>query len=325
MSAAYDVAIIGGGPAGCAAALVARAGGARVVLCERRSSPVDGPAESLHPGCEVLLDRIGVGPRFRAIDWPRYPGIVVADHDRPFGADHTEPWRGFHIDRARFDGLLLDAVAAAGVEVRRPCAVHGLRLDGGAVVGLDTDGGPLTARWTIDAAGRGQLAARLLDLRMLHASPRLHAWRGRLPGRMPDARARFDPAPPGWIWRAQVGEQIVWTVLGPAGERPTATTLSRWLPVSPDFERRGYDLTWRAVRPVVRPGLLLAGDAATVLDPASGQGVFFALESGARVGALAAGRPHALDLARHDDWVMRSFEHKVGALRAIYADLGLIV
>jgi flavin-dependent dehydrogenase len=84
------------------------------------------------------------------------------------------------------------------------------------------------------------------------------------------------------------------------------------------------------MRPLAKPGCLVVGDAAAVLDPASGQGVFFALHSGmtaARVIFECINQPQleALHLALYDDWGMREFQHKVDGLRELYASMKIIV
>jgi flavin-dependent dehydrogenase len=79
---------------------------------------------------------------------------------------------------------------------------------------------------------------------------------------------------------------------------------------------------------VARPGLLLVGDAAAQVDPAAGQGVLFALESGLRAAQVVAACSEtpaltALHLARYDEWAMHEFERKTAALTAMYRDLGI--
>jgi flavin-dependent dehydrogenase len=96
------------------------------------------------------------------------------------------------------------------------------------------------------------------------------------------------------------------------------------------LQPRGFNVTWRVSRPVARPGLLLVGDAAARLDPAAGQGVFFALESGLRASKVVAAclyspRLASFFLARYDSWVMDEFTRKVRGLANLYRDLGINV
>src|SRR5216684_5333474 len=64
----FDVAVVGGGPAGCSAAIQLALGGARVVLLEARAYPHDKLCgEFLSPECAGLLDQLGLTPALRAL------------------------------------------------------------------------------------------------------------------------------------------------------------------------------------------------------------------------------------------------------------------
>lgn len=327
-----DVVVVGAGPAGTSAAILLAEAGLRVVLCERDKAPRVVPAESLHPGCETLLDRLGVGEEFRRASWPRYSGIRSSGRLDRFGQDDSGPWQGFHIARDRFDRLLEARAVALGVEVRRGVTVRGLRHEGGRVAGVTLEGGELAARWVIDASGRQHWSERQLSLRRESFSAPLVAWRGEVAGGPADedGAARFVRHGEGWLWTARLGpEASTWTVLAPLGQ-PPPTLPSPFDQLPPLLPRRGMDVSWRAMRPLVKPGCLLAGDAAAVFDPAAGQGVFFALLSGIKAaGALLACRAQpfleSLHLAAYDDWAMRQVEFKVQGLRELYRALGITV
>src|SRR6218665_1639805 len=96
-----DVVVVGAGPAGLASAIVLAEAGLRVLLCERHLAPRAPPAESLHPGCETLLERLGVGEAFRGGAWPRYTGIRVAGRLDRFGGGGRRPGLGFPIPPPR--------------------------------------------------------------------------------------------------------------------------------------------------------------------------------------------------------------------------------
>jgi flavin-dependent dehydrogenase len=327
-----EVIVVGAGPAGAAASILLAEAGLRVVLCERNMERRTSPAESLHPGCEVLLERLGVGEAFRREGWPRYPGIRVAGRLDRFGQDAHGPWLGFHIARDRFERLLEARAVALGVEVRRGVSVRGPRLEAGRVTGVLLDEGELAARWVIDATGRQHWAERHLALRRECYSAPLVAWRGEVAGGPADddGAARFEPHGQGWLWTARLGaEASTWTVLAPLGQPPPALP-APFDELPPLLPRRGMDVSWRAMRPLVKPGCVLAGDAAAVFDPAAGQGVFFALRSGIAAGEMilaCLARPllEPLHLAAYDDWVMRQVEYKVRGLRELYRALGITI
>lgn len=331
-TAAVDVIVVGAGPAGAAAAILLAGTGLRVILCERNTERRASPAESLHPGCETLLERLGVGEEFRRAGWPRYPGIRVAGRLDRFGQDEHGPWLGFHIARDRFDDMLEARAVALGVEVRRGVTVRGPRLEAGRVTGVILDEGELAARWVIDATGRQHWSERHLALRRESYSAPLVAWRGEVAGGPVDEEgaARFEPHGQGWLWTARLGpEASSWTVLAPLGEPPPALP-APFEQLPPLLPRRGMDVSWRAMRPLVKPGCILAGDAAAVFDPAAGQGVFFALYSGLTAGEAVLAclaRPHLepLYLATYDDWAMRQVEYKVRGLRELYRTMGITI
>ena len=326
----YDVIIVGAGPAGLAAAICCATAGLKVIVCESGPSSRERPAESLHPGCLSLIDQLGFGDRFRSIEWSRYPGIEVAGEYHPFGEDSAGPWLGYHINRVRFDSELADYAETLGVEIRRNTRVLDLICEEKRILGISLSVGEILAPWVIDATGRGQWAASKLGLKKRVLSAPLMAWRGEVEGQLPDLRAKFSKHGEGWLWTAQTGEEIIsWTMLAP--KKKDSNTPSLFLAGAPvKLPSRGYDVTWQAPRPLACPGLLIAGDAAALLDPAAGQGVFFALESGQRaaqtiVACFESPVRSAVALAHYDHWVMGEFERKVRTLTSMYRDLKIEV
>src|SRR3712207_4284980 len=99
MAGPSDVVIVGAGPAGCAAAIGCAAAGLSVRLIEAALFPRDLPGETLHPGVEALLERLGVASEVRAADFPRHEGIWTHSPTgrvfTPYGAGAEGPWRGF--------------------------------------------------------------------------------------------------------------------------------------------------------------------------------------------------------------------------------------
>ena len=275
-----DVAVVGGGPAGAAAAIVCARAGLTVTVLERHADGHDKPGETLHPGVEPLLDGLGAGDRLRVAGFLRHAGIEVAwnapPRFAPYGADGAGPWRGFQAWRASFDRLLLDCAAASGAEVRRGVRVcRALRADADTVV-LETDAGAIAARWIVDAAGSGHWLARRLGLPIERLTPRLLCWYGydRSEAAGPPRLSADDQ---GWTWVAEVRPRLLqWTRLSFDGSRPARP------PVAGDVVRRARaaDVTWRWVPACAGPGWMLTGDAAAVLDPTSGRGVLRALMTG---------------------------------------------
>src|SRR4051812_25973082 len=90
-SAGVDVVIIGGGPGGSAAAIQCARAGLSVILLERETFPRAHPGETLHPGIEPLLRRLGVLEEVQSAGFLRQKGNRVkwggAMRFESFGAD----------------------------------------------------------------------------------------------------------------------------------------------------------------------------------------------------------------------------------------------
>lgn len=168
-----DVAIIGGGPAGTAAALSLRQlmPNATIAIFDAGRGERWKPGETLSPGATTLLESLGCGLAFqRAFEensmlesfGTKAAWGAAELYEREFLYSlHGNGWR---VDRARFDAMLLEAAEAVGVEVRRRMALmDSVREDGRWRLQLQS--GSCCARFVIDASGRaarfsGQRGAR---------------------------------------------------------------------------------------------------------------------------------------------------------------------
>ncbi|MEA3029788.1 MAG: hypothetical protein QOG13_1113 [Sphingomonadales bacterium] len=314
MAGRRDLVVIGGGPAGAAAAIHARQAGLDVLLLESGGQSAPAPGETLHPGVEPILDRLGVGDSVRAAGFHRHSGVFVSwDGARRFdayGSDEAGPWRGFQAERRVLREILLDAAASCGVEVRREGVAHAPVMRDGHVVGIEAGGRATPARWTIDASGRRSWLARSLRLPAIVRSPPVFAafgWTGT--GRAGGGEPELCATPDGWRWTAPLG-----------GSR------SAWVEavVDPPRMRRGLgaDLTWH-MRDCAAPGHFLAGDAAVTLDPCSSHGVLRAMLTGIMCADLAAeeiaGKISAREAAeRYRGWLAAWFDAEVEALAGLY-------
>ena len=325
-----DLIVVGGGPAGSAAAIAGASRGLRVIVFERDGFARERPGETLHPGIEPLLAQLGVADRLAAVVGARHAGIWIEwggpRRFEPFGADASGPWSGFQVWRQDFDALLLARAREIGVAVRQPLAVTGID-DNGAVVSA---AGVTTARIVVDATGRARWLGRAFGIASPPCSPRLLARYGYARGHCP---AR-DEAPAlvgdcsGWTWTAMVrANTYQWTRLVFDGRRPAAD----WMPdefagLTPLGPSRGADVTWRLAEQVARPGWFMVGDAAAILDPTSSHGVLRAIASGMMAGHLAAavlrGAAPATETAvAYRDWFSGWFKTDAAKLARFYRDL----
>src|SRR5437868_9542767 len=166
---AYDVAIIGGGPAGSvAAALLARAG-RRVIVLERDKFPRFHIGESLLPFSMQAFTRLGLHEKFaRAGFMEKFGGEMYGacgdDGVKFYFEDgfRTQTDRSYQVTRADFDKVLLDHAAESGAEVREETGVDNVEFsDEGAtlLISRKTNCGPeeIRARYVIDASGRNSI------------------------------------------------------------------------------------------------------------------------------------------------------------------------
>lgn len=122
MGSTFDVAIVGGGPAGAATAVSLRshAPDLSVALIEQTNYRAMRIGETLPPAVQPLLERIGVWQTFLAEDHlPAYGTCAAwgsdALHENEFFFHPAQ--RGWHLDRRRFDAMLAREAAKRGVAV----------------------------------------------------------------------------------------------------------------------------------------------------------------------------------------------------------------
>jgi flavin-dependent dehydrogenase len=332
---AHDVIVIGSGPAGCAAAVTCAKAGLKIMVVtdSAGASLHDDPApsilESIHPGVSSLLHQIGIGGAELAASRAFYSGIYAGNHYSPLGEDNNGPWQGMHIDRKVFDAQLLNQIRYSGIPVRLNEKVENLIVENDRVTGIRTSSTDMQATYIIDASGKKAIGGRKLGFKRKFFSPPLVCWTGisKTDASFPfdQNAAHFLPGENSWTWLApQPPDHCAWTKLSAKGEKSFlppeelkgATTIGK-IQVA--------NMRWRLYRPVCSEGIVLCGDAAGILDPAAGQGIFNALLSGITaantvISCLREPDTAAFHLAYYDDWFVRQFETKVQHLRTYYRD-----
>jgi geranylgeranyl reductase family protein len=195
--AEWDVAVIGGGPAGLSAAHAAAAAGARTVILERAEHPRYKTCGGGLIGAS--LDAVRDLPALPARD-EVYSATFTLHGGREFTMRGAEPLLKM-VMREEFDAALLQRALAAGAEVRQKTLVRGITDDamtsgdeagdrGHATIRL-ADGSSLTASVVIGADGSGGISARHvgvtfsqvdlgLELEIAIPEALQREWRGRL-------------------------------------------------------------------------------------------------------------------------------------------------
>ncbi len=328
-----DILIIGAGPAGCAAAISARQAGLKVMLIEARADVCRAPGETLHPGVEPILKKLGVWRDVAAAGFHRHRGIWrETDGVRffaPYGSDSDGEWLGFQADRRNLHRILQRAAGEAGA-IFKPAAIPSsvIRQGGrrGRISGVSCKGSEIRARWVFDATGRRAWLARMLGLQADRPGPPLRVRFGWKNGSDPRLQGQplFKQHVDGWQWLAPLGDSTTaWAILEHALER---TTWEASNPVAAGMAgeggSRGVDMSWRLHEPCAGPGYFLLGDAAALLDPASSNGVLRALMSGMLAADLAArmlrGGDESCAAQAYVRWISQLFYHQTSSLLESY-------
>ncbi|AWS45528.1 NAD(P)/FAD-dependent oxidoreductase [Streptosporangium sp. 'caverna'] len=293
----WDLAIIGGGPAGSAAALRAKQlqPDARVLLLDKADFPRDKACgDGIAAHCREELALLGL-PDLIADYRPVRRLTVVSPGGVRVSATVARP--NHVVPRKVFDARLVDAARARGVEVRRH-RVRALATHDDHIV-ID---GTVAARAVVAADGANSTVRRLIGI---PATPEKHtaiAVRGYadLPAADDDAQliAMQEDGWPAYAWSFPIGDGTANVGFGMLLPRLHATglpgrevlhgRLAELLPHLPARDLRAHHLPLSPGRP--RPGVgrvMLVGDAAGLINPLTGEGIYYALVSGRLAGEAA--------------------------------------
>ncbi|MFG1989288.1 NAD(P)/FAD-dependent oxidoreductase [Actinoplanes sp. NPDC048988] len=289
----FDVVVAGAGPAGAAAAIAARRAGARVLLLDRADFPRDKPCgDGIAAEAVAVLDGLGVSgvtDGYPAIERLRLvaPGGATVARPLPKPA-HTVP-------RRVFDERLVRAAVAAGAELRH----HSVRRvsDHGDAVVLDD---LVRARVLIGADGAGSVVRRHLGHPVNPPGHLAVAIRGYAPTTntgeqiIVTTRQRW----PAYAWEFPIGDGTANVGYGevlrgvPLSRAYLLERMRNLLAGAEPAGVRGHHLPLSTHRPPPGRGrVLLAGDALSLINPFTGEGIFYAVLSGSLAGAAAAAGP----------------------------------
>ena len=280
----FDVAIVGGGPAGSVCAAFCARGGLHTLVVEREKFPREKVCgDCLNPSCWPVLERLSLAQRVRDLPHSKLASVefiaiggreVIVD--LPSGDDCE-----LSVKRSLFDALLLKHACELGAEVREETTVTMLAHDENWKI--ETAGGEnFSARTLVGADGRNSTVARLCNLLPRPARERV-ALQAHIP--LPQnfgRRAVLQFLPEGYSGQAPVNETELNLCL--VGTPPTISRLRKW--AEGHFEINAHQ-SWRTITPLTRSpvpcaheNLFLIGDAARVVEPFTGEGIYYAMRSG---------------------------------------------
>lgn len=335
MTTSIDVAILGGGPAGCATAIALRQLGHSCLVVERSNYAEVRVGETLPPAARRPLAALSLWDRF--LDAGHLPSVAICSvwgADEPNTQDFIfNPYgNGWHLDRQQFDALLAQEAASAGVAVLREA--QWLSCDSGSADRWDVEIAAgaghhiFRAKFVVDATGRAASFARK------HGAKRavhdrligiVGSYRPITPQPAATETMLLEAVEMGWWYCAPLPDARVIMTLMTDGDLHAQASHDAPAHV---FERSLMQTTYALTRvegfalenspsvvaahssclaPIFGPSWLAVGDAAAAYDPLSGQGILKSLESG-MLAAYAISRYLA-----GESTSMREYEKKVHA------------
>ncbi len=275
--------MVGAGPAGSVCAAHCARAGLATVLLERSVFPREKVCgDCMNPGCWDILDRLEVAEEVLAQPHAKLRGVeFIGMGGRSTRYAFKEAARGeIAIKRSLLDHVLLRRAAAWGAEVRQGVTVEAIER---AWKVSTREEGVFETPLLVAADGRNSTVARLAGLLPAPAPERVAVQTHTRPPAEPGNRVRLRFLPGGYCGFNDIGGgELNLCLVGPAANIPR---LKAWaasaFPLS-------AGQTWRTIAPLARApapcapgdGLLLAGDAARVLEPFTGEGIYYALASG---------------------------------------------
>jgi menaquinone-9 beta-reductase len=303
----FDVAIVGSGPAGSSCAAFCALAGLQTLVLERESFPREKVCgDCLNPSCWPVLERLDLAQQVRDLPHSK-PATVefVAIDGRKVSVDlPTDDDSEFSVKRSLFDDLLLRRARELGVQIREETTVTALANNGNWKIAT-APGETFFARVLIGADGRNSIVARLSNLLPRPARERV-ALQAHIPlPRNFGKRIVLQFLREGYSGQAPVNETELNLCL--VGTPPTISRLRHWAECH-------FDITagqpWRTITPLTRSpvpsaheNLLFIGDAARVVEPFTGEGIYYALRSG----ELAAGAITEINKGEARQLALREF------------------
>jgi geranylgeranyl reductase family protein len=291
----WDVAVVGAGPAGLAAASAAAAAGARTIVLERAEHPryktCGGGLIGASRAAAGGLIQVPARDEIRRVTFTLRGGQEISRSDR-------EPLLAMVV-RDEFDAALLKRAQENGAQVRQRAQVRAISQGDGRATARLADGTEVTASVIIGTDGSSGVTARHvgaefdqvdlgLELEIAVPGAVARQWAGRV-------LLDWGEIPGSYGWVFPKGDRLTVGVIAARGQGDATRAYLR------EFAGRlglsgfaaehdsGHLTRCRSDGSPLRRGrVIVAGDAAGLLEPWTREGISFALRSGALAGQYAA-------------------------------------
>ena len=298
MQESFDVAVVGGGPAGLATAAFATRAGLATILFERSSGPPDKACgEGLMPAGLRVLDALGVTPRIGARDSHPILGIRYIQEDGSCAEGRLPGGGGCGIRRTALTAALAACAGETGADLRWNCAVNGFARSADSVT-LATAASEVRARVLVAADGLHSRLRSLADLDRPNRARqrfgvrqhfRVEPWSDWVEVHLHEGFEAFVTP----VGNERVGVAFLWE----KDAAPGPPTIEKFLERSPalaerlagapvDSRPRGAGPFAHAVRARIADRTVLVGDAAGYVDAITGEGMSLSFLCAEALGAI---------------------------------------
>ena len=310
------IVIAGAGPAGSTLACYLAQAGREVILFDRLNHPREHIGESMLLSSNKVFRDIGVWQSLHDHGFVKKRGVVwhsahqdteFATHFLSFPKDAIDEDYTFHVDRAKFDLMLLKRAEESGAQVMQGIKAERVIFEDKRAVALIIDVAgkhvELRPKLLIDATGRGSLIGNQLRLKQVDPilnQQAVYSWFVNVDRGIPETadylHVHYLPVPRGWIWQIPITPEI--TSVGCVIDRDTFRKtkndldkqLAEVLKMSPSATRAMRNskavTEYRTegnysylMDEYTGDGYMLVGDASRFVDPIFSSGVEIALYS----------------------------------------------